>query len=133
MNNYFLGIDNGGSVTKAVLFEISSAVAKAPMFCPMPGFTERNMEALWQANVDVIHRAVRESAIHIGRIAGAACIGHGKGMHLWGWTAGRRTNGIVSTDARAWKYPAQWVKDGTAEKVFPKVMQQPLACQPAAL
>jgi L-xylulokinase len=138
MDNYFLGIDNGGSVTKAVLFdalgnEIASASAKVPMLRPAPGFTERDMEALWQANVEVIRRAVQEAAIPADRIAGAACSGHGKGLYLWGRDGKPAYNGIVSTDARAWQYPAQWAKDGTAEKVFPKVMQQPLACQPVAL
>lgn len=138
MTNYFLGIDNGGSVTKAVLFdaqgnEIASASAKVPMLRPRPGFTERDMEALWQANVEVIRQAVAGGGVDPAQIAGVACTGHGKGLYLWGQDGKPAYNGIVSTDARAWMYPDQWEKDGTAAKVFPKVMQKQLACQPVAL
>lgn len=42
-------------------------------------------------------------------------------------------HGIVSTDGRAWCYPAQWAQDGTAAKVFARTLQTPLACQPVAL
>ncbi len=138
MNSYFLGIDNGGSVTKAVIFdaqggEIASAAEKVPMLRPRPGYTERDMEALWQANLGVIRKAVQDSGIDPGAIRGVACTGHGKGLYLWGEDGKPVYNGIVSTDARAWKYPEQWEKDGTAAKVFPRTMQTPLACQPVAL
>lgn len=138
MNSYFLGIDNGGSVTKAVIFdaqggEIASAAEKVPMLRPRPGYTERDMEALWQANLGVIRKAVQDSGIDPGAIRGVACTGHGKGLYLWGEDGKPAYNGIVSTDARAWKYPEQWEKDGTAAKVFPRTMQTPLACQPVAL
>ena len=138
MNNYFLGIDNGGSVTKAVIFdaqgrEIASAAAKVPMLRPHPGFTERDMEVLWQANLEVIRRAVQDSGTDAVEIRGVACTGHGKGLYLWGKDGRAACNGIVSTDARAWRYPEQWEKDGTAAKVFPRTMQTPLACQPVAL
>ena len=138
MNNYLLGIDNGGSVTKAVIFdaqgrEIASSAAKVPMLRPQPGFTERDMDALWRANLEVIRNALQASGVDAGQIRGVACTGHGKGLYLWGKDGRPAYNGIVSTDARAWMYPEQWEKDGTAAKVFPRTMQTPLACQPVAL
>ena len=138
MNSYFLGVDNGGSVTKAVIFdaqgrEIASAATKVPMIRPRPGFTERDMEVLWQANLQVIRRALQDSGLDSAEIRGVACSGHGKGLYLWGKDGRAACHGIVSTDARAWKYPEQWAKDGTAAKVFPRTMQTPLACQPVAL
>ena len=138
MKSYLLGIDNGGSITKAVIFdsngmEIASASEKVVMLCPRPGFTERDMEALWQANVGVIREALKNSGISSEQIIGVACTGHGKGLYLWGKDGKPAYNGIVSTDARAWKYPEQWEKEGIAEKVFSTTMQKPLACQPIAL
>ena len=138
MNDYFLGIDNGGSVTKAVLFdaqgrEVSSAAVKVPVIQPRPGFTERDMEVLWQANLEVICRAVHESGVAPDSIRGVACTGHGKGLYLWGKDGKPACNGIVSTDTRAWMYAQRWESDGTAAKVFPRTMQTPLACQPVAL
>ena len=138
MNNYLLGIDNGGSVTKAVIFdaqgrEIASSSAKVPMLRPQPGFTERDMDALWQANLEMIRNVLQASGVDAGQIRGVACTGPGKGLYLWGKDGQPAYHGIVSTDARAWMYPEQWEKDGTAAKVFPRTMQTPLACQPVAL
>ena len=50
MTSYFLGIDNGGSVTKAVIFdaqgnEMAAASERVPVLRPFPGATERDMEA----------------------------------------------------------------------------------------
>jgi len=138
MNDFFLGIDNGGSVTKAVIFdaagkEIALASEKVPMLRPQPGFTERDMEALWQANLKVIREVIAESGLRPEQINGVACTGHGKGLYLWGKDEKPAYNGIVSTDARAWMYPQQWESDGTAARVFPRTMQKALACQPVAL
>ena len=136
--DYLLGIDNGGSVTKAVIFDaqgrqIAAAAEKLTMLCPHPGYTERDMDALWQANVNVIRKALASSGIDARRIKGVSCTGHGKGLYLWGKDDRPAYHGIVSTDARAWKYPEQWLNDGVAEKVFARTMQRPLACQPVAL
>jgi len=141
MTDYFLGLDNGGSVTKAVVFdeaggEIAAAAVQVPMLRPRPGCTERDMEALWQANLQVLREVVAAMArVGLGpeRIQGLACTGHGKGLYLWGQDGKPTGPGIVSTDARAWQYPEQWEADGTAARVFPMSMQKPLACQPVAL
>jgi len=138
MTTHFMGIDNGGSVTKAVIFdaagrELAAASATVPMLRPAPGHTERDMEALWLANLLVIREALALSGLAPEQIGGIACTGHGKGLYLWGSDGRPAWNGIVSTDARAWRYPEQWERDGTAARVFPKSMQTPLACQPVAL
>ncbi len=138
MKPYFLGIDNGGTLSKAVLFDsrgdtIAEASRKVPMTLPQPGFTERDMETLWQANCEVIREITSGSGIPADEIQGVACTGHGKGLYLWGRDDKPAYNGIVSTDSRAWMYPEKWQKDGTAEKVFQKTFQKVLACQPVSL
>ena len=138
MNPCFLGIDNGGTVTKAVLFDgqggtIAEASRKVPLILPEPGFTERDMNDLWQANVEVIREITSGSGVEAGDIRGVACTGHGKGLYLWGRDDTPSYNGIVSTDSRAWRYPEQWEKDGTAARVFEKTFQKILACQPVSL
>ena len=84
---YFLGIDNGGTLTKAVLFdsqgtEIAGASRKVPVIAPQPGFTERDMNALWHASCDVMREAIATSGIRPGDIRCVACTGHGKGLSL---------------------------------------------------
>lgn len=59
--NYYVGLDNGGTTTKAAIFdakgkEIATASTATKMLVPQPGFTERDMEEMWEANCLVIRR-----------------------------------------------------------------------------
>jgi len=134
----YIGIDNGGTLCKAVLFEnngkpVASASEELRMITPAGGYTERDMEELWQANCRIIRRVVEDSGADPADIKGVACTGHGKGLYLWGKDNRPAMNGIVSTDGRAWEYPEKWANDGTADKAFEKTYQRILACQPVSL
>jgi L-xylulokinase len=136
--NYYLGIDNGGTLCKAVIFdakgsEVASSSGKLTMITPQAGFTERDMDELWNINCKVIREAISKAGIDGQQIKGVACSGHGKGLYLWGKNDKPCYNGIVSTDGRAWMYPEKWNKDGTAARVFEKTFQKILACQPVSL
>ncbi len=136
--NYYLGIDNGGTLCKAVIFdakgsEIASSSGKLRMITPEAGFTERDMDELWNINCQVIREAIAKAEITGRQIKGIACSGHGKGLYLWGKNDKPCYNGIVSTDGRAWMYPEKWNHDGTADRVFEKTFQKILACQPVSL
>ena len=135
---FYLGIDNGGTLTKAVLFdaaghEVAQASESVPLLTPAPGFTERDMEALYAANCRCIRRVAEESGVPAARIAGISCTGHGKGLYLWGRDDRPVCPGIVSTDTRAWEYPRRWREDGTADRAFRKTYQQVLASQQVSL
>lgn len=137
MKRYYMGIDNGGTSTKAVLFdasgrEVASAKRNTPVSALRPGFTERDMEALWQANCEAVAETIEKSGVDPALIAGVSFSGHGKGLYLWGENGPARP-GIVSTDSRAYACAEQWNTDGTAERLFPKTCQSLLACQPSAL
>jgi len=133
-----MGIDNGGTLSKAVIFDdrgggIASASVGLKFSTPKAGFTERDMEQLWTANCDTIRQAIANAKIEAGDIKGVACTGHGKGLYLWGKDGKPCYPGIVSMDSRAWEYPEKWNKDGTADRVFSKTFQKILACQPVSL
>ncbi len=138
MTKYYMGIDNGGTLCKAVIFnskgeEISSSSCKLELHTPHSGYTERNMTDLWNSNAKAIRNALDRAEISPEMIRGVACSGHGKGLYLWGKNNTPCYNGIVSTDTRAWEYPVKWEKDGTALKAFEKTFQKILACQPVSL
>ena len=89
MASYFMGVDNGGTLTKACIFdetgrEVGGATAGVPLSFPKPGFTERDMDALWQANCVAIRGAIADAGIQAKDLRGLACTGHGKGLYLWG-------------------------------------------------
>ena len=67
---YLMGIDNGGTFVKAGLVDENGglvAVAREPIEnqTPKPGFTERDMDALWEQNAKVVRAAVEKSGLPI--------------------------------------------------------------------
>ena len=135
---YYLGLDNGGTSTKASLFtlegkEVCTVSTDTKMITSRPGFTERDMEEMWEANCMVIKDVIAKSNIDAHDIAALACCGHGKGLYLWDRSGKPARNGIISTDRRAQEYVDRWIADGTEEKVFKLSCQHILACQPVSL
>ncbi len=100
---------------------------------PKPGYTERDMTVLWEANAQIIKEAIAKSKINPKDIVGVSCTGHGKGLYLWGKDNKPAYNGIISTDSRAWKIEEEYYADGTKDKVYNKIYQSILACQPVCL
>ena len=135
---YYLGLDNGGTVTKAAIFtsdgkEICTASIDTAVITPKPGFMERDMEEMWEANCYVIRSVLKKTEINSSDIVAVAVCGHGKGLYLWGKDNKPARNGIMSTDNRAYRYPIKWKKNGVMEKVFKISAQSILACQPVSL
>lgn len=135
---YLMGIDNGGTFSKAAIFDenghqVSVASVPTVTITPKPGYTERDMEELWQVNAQAIRKSIEMSRIDPADIAGVSFSGHGKGLYLVGKDGKPSYPGIISTDARAWAYVKKWKENGTAEKVYEKTYQDILACQPVSL
>ncbi|HTX71183.1 MAG TPA: FGGY-family carbohydrate kinase [Rectinemataceae bacterium] len=138
MQACFLGIDSGGSLTKAAIFDesgrqLASAARRMPSTSPGPGRVERDMELLWSGTCDVVREALAASGLPADGIRAVACTGHGKGLYLWGREGRPAYPGIVSTDSRAWEYSRRWEEDGTASRAFSRTFQRLLACQPPSL
>lgn len=135
---YAIGLDNGGTVTKAALFDFSGhelqvVSRKTQVVSPRPGYNERDMESVWEANCACIRELLKKSGIDSGQVAGVAVCGHGKGLYLWGKDGKPARAGISSTDNRAWKIAEEWRRDGTWQAVYPQICQQLMACQQATL
>lgn len=72
---YLLGIDNGGTFSKAAIFnengeQISVASVPTETLTPKPGYTEKNLDALWDVNAQAIKTAIEKSGIDPKKIAG---------------------------------------------------------------
>ena len=132
-----MGIDNGGTYAKAALFDekggqiaVSSRLVQNKH--PKPGYSERDMVRLWEANRDAIRETLEKSGVSPTQIAGISFSGHGKGLYLLNSDGTPSRNGILSTDNRAFEYVGRWNSDGTAQKVRKKTLQTILACHPSA-
>ena len=135
---YFIGLDNGGTTTKAAVFDekgkqLGSCSMATASLTPRPEFVERDMEEMWEANCAVVRGVLEQTGIGADEVAGLGICGHGKGLYLWGKDGRPARNGIISTDNRAYKYVDKWKADGTEEKVFELSCQHIMNCQPVAL
>ena len=135
---FYLGVDNGGSMTKAALFDmdgklLGSTATPTSVYTPRPDFVERDMEEMWRTNCKVISSVISKCRVDPKKIAGVGICGHGKGLYLWGKDNKPVRNGIVSTDNRAHVYSSLWRADGTESKAFEFSNQHVMSCQPVAL
>ena len=136
--NYYIGLDNGGTLTKAALYtssgeEVAVCSAATEIAVPHPGYAERDMERMWRTNCDVLRGLLVRAGVDPADVRAVACCGHGKGLYLWGRDGKPVRAGIVSMDNRAAEYARRWEEDGTAAKAFVFSCQRVLACQPVAL
>lgn len=105
---YFLGIDAGQTVVKAVLFdeslnEIGQAKHKSPNDSPQPRFVQRSQDDLWKAANNAIADAVDSSGVSAKDIKGVGIAGHGDGLHLVKNDGSAVGSAIMAVDSRAWK------------------------------
>jgi len=135
---YFLGIDVGGTMTKAALFDsngkqIAKHAVDTPQLFPQEGWVERDIGELWSCVCECTKNVIAKSKVPPQDIKGVGCTGHGKGLYLWGKDDRPAARGIASTDHRAAKIAERWEKDGTTDRVTEKTLQRVRDCQPAAL
>ncbi len=135
---YFLGIDNGGTLSKAALFgadgvEVASASRRIELIEVQPGWSERSATAMWLDSAAAIREVLERSAIDPSDIAAIACTGHGNGLYLVDGNGVPVRNAINSTDGRAADIAARWQHDGTAAKALPLTAQCVWPAQPNTL
>lgn len=139
---YFLGIDMGGTVTKAGIYdalgnEICVSEKYAAVLTPHPGFTERNMDELWSSVCTVIQAALHTAKMQIGlkadQIQGIGFSSHGKGLYAINKAGNPVRNGIISSDTRALKIVQNWQEKGIHTKSYAKSLQQLWTGQPVSL
>lgn len=138
MQKYLLGIDNGGSDIKCAIFdiegnEISASSTQVPIEVPSPGFTERDANKVWLANVEVIKEAITRANIEVGDIVSIGITAYGNGLVYVDENIEPVYPAIVSTDDRAKDYCHKFRQDGTERKIFPYTRQTTWSAQPAVL
>ncbi|WP_191058893.1 FGGY-family carbohydrate kinase [Geminicoccus harenae] len=101
----FLGIDAGGTVIKAAVFdgqgkEIAAGVAPMTNSHPQPGRSERDPLAMWEASAAAIRQVLAAPGVDAREIAAVACTGHGNGVYVFDRQMRPACPGIISSDMR---------------------------------
>ncbi len=135
---YLIGLDNGGTVIKAGLYDTEGipaafASAEAQTRQGRGGEVERDMDELWKMNAQAIRECIDKAGVAPGDILGVAVCGHGNGLYLIDENGRPVRNGIYSSDTRSKEYLKRFMSDGTYEKIQPKTMQVLYAGQPTVL
>ena len=138
MAQYLMGIDNGGSDIKCAIFdlqgnELAIARTQVSMDLPHPGWTERDGEAVWHANVQVIRQALEKAGIEGRDVAAVGLTGYGCGIVFADEAGNTVYPVVVSTDDRASDYPKHFRSSGIDRALFPYTRQTTWSAQPAAL
>ena len=138
MAQYLLGIDNGSTVSKAALFdlhgkEIAVASCKADTEYPHPGWTERDMEMLWQSTATPSVRCLPSRGSSPKRSPELATPGMATASICWTNKDSPLRNGIQSMDSRAADVVTEWNQRNLHEQVFPFTIQSFWPAQPNAI
>lgn len=139
MTKYVMGIDNGGTVTKACLYDetgnlVGTSSYKVPTLTPHPLWTERDTEAFWQSNVDAIKGCIAAGGVDPADIAAISLTGHGNGIYLSRADGSAPWPGVISTDGRAQEFVDEWhSRPDHDEQVRQKTLSTVYAGQPAAM
>ncbi|MFO7936269.1 MAG: FGGY-family carbohydrate kinase [Kiritimatiellia bacterium] len=136
--DYLLGIDNGGTATKAAIFDLrgnmlASESRNIKIIDSGSGWSERNMESMWRDTCLVIREALSAAQISPDAIICIACTGHGNGLYLIDSKGHPVRHAINSMDQRAGSIVESWRADGLEERVLPLTAQSLWAAQPNAL
>lgn len=133
-----LGIDNGLTVTKAVIFDadgtqLSVARRRVPQSMPHPRWVERDMLGLWQATAEAIREAIALSGRPAGDIKAVAATAHGDGLYLLDRNRRPLGPGILSLDSRAGEIVDEWAKGSVFAEALALTGQVPHASAPSAI
>src|SRR3954466_7672782 len=103
MAEYLLGIDNGATVSKVVIFDlhgraIEIASQQTAAHYPQPGWAERSTDLLWQGTAAAIGAAIGAAGIRPAQIMAIGTCGHGNGIYLLDRQGAALRPGILSMD-----------------------------------
>ena len=139
MGKYLLGIDNGLTLSKAALFdlagrEVKVASRKIEVQYPKPGYTDRNMDTVWQTTAEAIREVIETSGIKPGEILAIGNSGHGNGLYMLDRDDKVFRHSIASMDGRAGDLVDEWNRPGGVhDQAFPYTLQGCWAAQPSVL
>lgn len=125
---YLMGLDVGGSVTKAAIYdetghEMCSHGKKMDTLSPRPDFFERDTlrirDCIFETVAETVHRFGADS----GEIAAIGITGQANGLYMFDRNGRPTYPAILSSDSRAKEYAKRWKADGTLDRLIPKTRE----------
>lgn len=131
MKQYLIGLDNGGTSVKAGLYDrqgrlYALAQRTLPIISPQAGYMERDMEVLWQKNVECLRELMERCPIPLDEIGAMSFSGHGKGLYPLDRQGNVFCHAILSSDQRGKQIAQRWrsaIQDKVSEKTFQDIQE----------
>lgn len=128
MGDCVIGIDAGGTMTKAALFDLDGneracARSRNVTTFPQAGWTERDPDGMWRAAARAISQVLEDSGTDPADVAAISVSGYGSGLYLLDRAGDPVRPGVVSTDGRAAGLVAEWNADGRAAAAAQHISQ----------
>jgi len=138
MKQYLLGIDNGGTVIKCAVYDLSGRelavkTERVPLIEPYPGWVERDLDLVWEANAQAIRGAIEKAGITQAEILAIGLTGYGNGVCLVDKNGRPVYNAVVSSDNRASALCQRLADAGVQEAIYPLTCQEFWPAQTAIL
>ncbi len=137
-NMLFLGIDIGGTMTKAGLYtkdgkEVAVSEKSSEAICLHSGWVERDMDKFWQNICSTIKDCLKKAGVEKSAIRAVGFSAHGKGLYLIDKEGHPVRNGIISSDTRATEIVKDWIDKGIDKIAYPFCRQQIWTAHPVVL
>lgn len=138
MNEYLLGIDNGLSSVKAVIFNLSGDViseysSSTNVQNLKNGKVEIDMNSLWNTTADTIFNAVRLSDINPDDIKAIGSTAHGNGVYIVDNSGIPLRPAIMPMDSRSIEFLEKIRSNGIEKALFDYILQNAWTGQPSLI
>jgi len=123
---YVLGIDQGTSRTKAIIFDhtgkqIASGYREIPQIYPKPGWVEQDPNIIWQKTIESMREALTNGGVSPREIDAIGIADQGETIVMWDRHTGQPVyNAIVWQCRRTAKLCEELKSEGMEEKVAKK-------------
>lgn len=135
---YFIGVDIGCTVVKSGIYSVEGEEIAVSSCYSLPvtvaaGFSERDMELLWQDVCKTLTAVLQQSGVLATEIKGIGFSSHGKGLYAINKKGKPVRNGILSSDNRTEQQIAELITPVTAKRIYSRSLQPVWSCHPAML
>ncbi|WEV46051.1 carbohydrate kinase [Bifidobacterium sp. ESL0690] len=133
---YFLILDNGGTNTRALIFDeegtqVGVSVFDTPWIQNTPEMREIDLKGMRDSLFAAIRQVLEQTKVSPKDISCITCVGHGKGLYLLDKNGEIFCNGILSTDERANDLAKSF--ETRVEEIYPISHQHVMASQAPVL
>ena len=138
VEGYLIGIDNGLSVEKAVVFdirgnEVGSYSLKSQYDKNDGVLVEANLEGIWDRTADVIKKAIEISNVNPKEILAVGDSASGNGLYFLDSNGEPFHNAVLPMDLRALDIVNDWNNTSRCDEIFKYTTQNLWSGQPAPI